>query len=325
MNALASIIDSLRVGGGPLTSVSAGSTVAVMASAIAALIPLVAAGNAAGLFRFGWQSFLTGVGVLPSRGKVWGTVYDSNTKRPLPFAKVQLLDRSNRILETRIADQRGRYGFLTTPASLQSATSMIQVEAKHPGYRFPSSEVPTVDAFLYDNPYYGSMVAVQEDMLVAFDVPMDPERASSAPLLVKSPSVALGAATAAMADAGLWVGLVAVPLAFVLNPNPFTLGTLFLYMGTASLRLFGLSEHPFGVVNDSESGKAVPFSLISLNDDSGRRVAFAVSDEQGRYVLTVEPGSYDAVVRTPANILPARTARHRIAVKKGWVTQRLTL
>jgi hypothetical protein len=302
-------------------SIAFASAVAVIVSAIATIVPLIGPGLAA----FTWQSFMGAMGILPRRKKVWGTVYDANTKRPIPYAKVQLLDRNRRVLETRIADKDGRYGFLTTPESLQAQNVQIAIAPNASGYTFPSRVPPSIDTFVYNNLYYGDVITVNEKTLINFDVPMDPIRPSHAPLLMKSPSIALGASVALFADAGFWLGLIMVPLSFILNPNPFTFGTLCLFLGTASLRLFGISEHPFGTVIDGATGRPMPFALITLNDRSGKRAAFAVSDEQGRYFLVVERGTYEMVVYTPASVQPPRQSKQAVEAHKGWVTREIKL
>jgi hypothetical protein len=297
------------------------SAIAVILSAAVTIIPLVGPG----LIAFSWQSLMSLLGILPRRKKVWGTVYDANTKRPIPYAKVQLLDRNRRVLETRVADASGRYGFLTTPESLQAEHVEIVILPSVAGYTFPSQARPTIDTFVYDNLYYGDLIVVNEKTLINFDVPMDPTHPSSASLFVQSPSIALGVSVALLADAGFWLGLIMVPLSFILHPNPFTFGTLCVFLGTASLRLFGISEHPFGTVIDASTGRAMPFALITLNDMHGKRVAFAVSDEYGRYFLVVPGGTYELVVYTSALIQPPRHHRQIVTAKKGWITREITM
>jgi hypothetical protein len=296
---------------GPLSLASA---VVVAASAIVALVPLM---HHKGAFSFAWQRLM---GVLPARKRTWGTVYDANTKQPVPFAKVQLVNEQKRVLETRIADRQGRYGFLTTPDSLLANKVTIAIMVSARGYAFPSRAPVTVDTFIYNNLYYGAPVTVQDKTLVNFDIPMDPLRPSHAPLVVKSPSVALGVTVAMLADAGFWLGAFVVPLNLILMPNPFTLGVLFLFLGTASLRIWGITEHPFGTIKDLTTGTAMPFALVTLNDVSGKRVAFAVSDELGRYFMAVPRGAYELTVVTSASVTPPRQVKEHITAHKGWLT-----
>ncbi len=256
----------------------------------------------------------------------WGTVYDSITKRPIPFVKLQLLDTQKRVLETRISDRDGRYGFLTTPASLLEQTAHVSIAPTARGYTFPSQAVASVDAFIYDHLYHGEPLEIGGDRtIVNADIPMDPDHPVRAPLLTKSPSVALGITVAAMADIGFWLGLILVPLNVALFPNPFTLGVLFLFLGTASLRVWGITERPFGMVLDRTTRRPMPFALLTLTDRSGARRAFTVSDERGRYVLVVPKGEYDVTVVTSAMVAPARQTTEHIATRRGWLTHTILL
>ena len=306
-----------------LFSLSVLSLIAVFVSAIIALVPLFAAGSALGIFRYGWQSFGDSFRRLPNRKKVWGTVYDARNLRPLPFAVVKLFGVDERLLERRVSDARGRYGFLTTPESLGESNIRVSLEATLRGYIFPSNMEQVGGMLVYGEPYRGARITAHGNSLINFDIPMDPE-ASVTEFKGRAPSVAAGIATAAMADAGLWIGLVAVPLAFALEPNPFTLGVTFIFAGVASLRLFGIAEHPYGTVSDA-TGQAIPFALVELHDDSGSRVTFTISDDRGRYVLSADAGGYVLDVRTPAHVQPPRKVEQSYTVRRGWITEKITL
>jgi len=316
------LLEGLR--GGSLSLISFGSLLMVIISGVVGVIPFVAAGNALGFFRFGFQSFADAFKKLPEREKSWGTVYDSRTLRPLPFAVVRMFGDDRRLLKKRVADGEGRFGFLASPAGLHESTLEVELVCEAPGYVFPAQEKSGNDALLYGSVYRGGSIMIKEGALVNVDIPMDARRPVSEGQKAPAPSVKAGVATAAMADSGFWIGLVAVPLAFILEPNAFSMGVLFLYAGTASLRLFGIGEHPFGTVSD-EDEHAVPFALVTLHDDSGVRVSYAVSDERGRYFMAVEKGSYVISVHTPANVSPPRDTEKPIVARKGWVTLNLQI
>ena len=305
---------------GVIGPVSLASIAVMVISTSAAIIPLLGPGT--GSFVYQW--FMGLLGILPKRKKVWGTIYDASTKRPIPFAKVQLLDQNRRVLETRIADKNGRYGFLATPEGLMARKMTVSIRVSHSGYSFPSKISPSVDRLIYGNIYYGGDIEMQDGKLVNFDIPLDSLKVRRTPLALVAPSVALGTSIAAMADTSFWLGLIVVPLNFILRPDPFSFGTLCLFLGTASLRLFGLAEHPYGLVKDSK-GRPVPFALMALNDTKGRRVAFTVSDEFGRYFLPVARGSYELIAYTPATIQPMRQTRLIIDARRGWITQEIEL
>lgn len=302
-------------------SLSIASALAVGVSAFATITSFAVPG----IMSFLWQWLKGAMGLLPKRKNVWGTVYDSSTKRPIPYARVQLLDRNHRVLETRIADRDGRYGFLATPESLRNQNIQILILPSVSGYLFPSHTPATVDSFVYSNLYYGNVISVDQETLINFDIPMDPVKAPHTALTPVAPSIVLGASVAAIADAGFWLGVIMVPLAFALAPSSFMFATLCVFIGTASLRLFGVSQHPFGTVVDTQTGHAMPFALITLNELSGKRVAFTVSDEQGRYFMVAPKGTYELTVSTPASIQPTRQFRQTIAVRRGWITGKLPL
>jgi hypothetical protein len=309
-----------------IVPISLASSAVVTASAVMAIIPLFT--GSVGVAAMGaalWDWLMSLFGLLPRRKKVWGTVYDSSTKRPIPFVKVQLLGRNKRVLETRTADKDGRYGFLTTPMSMLIEEVEISIVPIMKDYSFPSRVTPTVETFVYSNIYRGEPIKVSNEMLINFDVPMDPLHPSRKPLVLTSPSIALGASVAAVSDAGFWLGLVMVPLNFLLAPNPFTLGVLCLFLGAASLRIWGIGEHPFGTVIDSATGRPMPFALITLNDLTGKRVAFAVTDELGRYFLVAPRGIHELVVHAPGATQPPRQSKQVLDVRRGWITKRVVV
>ena len=276
-----------------------------------------------GVFGYIRQKIMILFTILPPRKKVWGTIYDSRTKRPIAFAKVKLLDVNNRVLEEHVADSEGRYGFLATPEIFLNRTQRIRIVVTAHGHTFPSRATPTLDGLLYSNLYFGTSLDVNKDLLLSFDIPMDPTHTAASVRTRRAPSIAFGILTALIADIGFFAGVILVPLSFILVPNPFTLGILFLFLGTASLRLWGIIEHPFGVVKDIYTKKAFPFALITLDDTNGKRVAFTVSDERGRYFLLAKKGSYMLTVVTPALVEPMRTVNIPIDSSEGWVTREL--
>lgn len=270
-------------------------------------------------------SFLQVFG-LKKRTKVWGTVYDSRTKHPIAFARVQILDEANRVLENRFADRDGRFGFLLRPPSENEPVRHVRLVAAKEGYEFPSKEVgPGTDFGVYEHVYLGTVIEVTSETALTYDIPLDPVAVQGKP--AHMPFV--GAITntwETVLNIGFYAGLVLIPYNMILHPSipNFIIGIVF--FAANGYRIFKVYR-PYGHVNDIASGQTVPFSLVTLHDESGKRLAFAVSDEIGRYFLTAHHRENVQVrVHTPANIVPPRSttedfSRHSKDIKRGWITK----
>lgn len=274
--------------------------------------------------RFVGQSLKVFFGLLPRRKEVWGTVYDAQTKRPISYALVRLM-ADKRLLETHIADAQGRYGFLATRDLLVRNNADITISVSADSYRFPSVQKPSIDSLIYGTLYFGGPIALDGQNLLNFDIPLDSVQNSAEIRLATNPATVFKSVLAVLADVSFWLGFVMVPLNYIVAPGPSALGLVFLFLGTVSLRLWGVGEYPFGVVRDAQTNSGVPFALITLHDVSGRRVSFTVSDEKGRYFLVAKAGDYDISVHTPASIEPSRHTKTRISVRRGWITRPLSV
>ncbi|MCC6404785.1 MAG: hypothetical protein IT405_00085 [Candidatus Yanofskybacteria bacterium] len=307
--------------GGAVGLAACGATAASTAAVVAAAVAAIAQKEVtAGMF-----SLLQVVGIK-RRAKVWGSVYDSATKHPVPFAKLELLDEHGRVLETRFSDRDGRYGFLTTPASLHQEALRVRLRVEKSGYRFPAAHsVSGTDYIVYDNLYTGGEVVLQGAALLRFNVPLDPV----SPQRVRMSGFGrglLGTLGDRLLSFAFFVGLITVPLNWWFVPSTKNLIILILFFGVNAARMIVLYR-PYGTTIDALTGKRMSFALVTLNNAVGERVGFAVSDEYGRFILPVErDAEYEMIAYTPANISPQRTIRRTVRgksriSKRGWVTQ----
>ncbi len=292
------------------------ATTAIVAALLAAIIQNELA---AAVF-----SFLQIIGIK-KKARVWGVVYNSATKHPIPAAKIELLDASGRVMEVRFTDRDGRYGFLTTPASLNQLELKASIRVTKPGYRFPSSlTVSGTDYVVYDNLYRGGLFSITGDGLLNFSIPMDPVTTDRARLSGFGRGL-FGTLAERLLALGFIVGLVAVPLNYYFAPTTQNLVILIVFFAVNALRL-AITYRPYGVTVDAVTGRKLPFALVTLLDEQGTRVGFTVSDEHGRYVLSAQRNrQYEVVAYTPANVIPPRTARQRISRlsrmgRTAWVT-----
>ncbi len=298
-------------------------TFAIGASTAAAILPLAnSANNIRYLFQFLRQDLLSALG-LERKRKAWGTVYSAQTKKPIPFAKVELLGPDSRVLEARITDTSGRYGFLVNPGSSDRQIVEIQLRARKDGYTFPAAGItPPNDTILYSNVYIGGIATINARALADFDLPMDEIR-PRIPVPGKKPRVTLNNIGSILLNSGFYVGLVTVPLAVITAPSIIHVALLVFFLGLNVPRVAGLTAKPYGVVVDDLTGNPLSFALVTLNNAYGKRIAFTVADERGRYFLLVPKGDYTISAYTPATIVPARNFTRQFTTGKGWVRQKL--
>lgn len=310
---------------GPLGTAACGVTALSSLSVLLALLGL--------LIQSEWiatgYSLLQIIG-LRRRAKVWGVVYDSHSKHPIPLVKLELLDEANRVLETRYADRDGRYGFLTSPASLQEPVLRVHIRVSKPGFVFPSSMTTTgTDYVVYEHLYRGGVIELRGDALINFNIPMDPTLKTRISWSGLGQGI-IGTMGDRILSLGFYAGLVLVPLNWWFAPTAknFWIGVVFVVAN--AIRLLALYR-PYGVTKDSLTGHTMPFSLVVLNDLEGNRQGFSVSDEYGRFILSGQADKdYEVIAYTPANVVPQRSVIRRVRgirrfSTQAWITETLSV
>jgi hypothetical protein len=307
---------------GAITALAMVGGIAAVIAALSQLKGIV--GSLAELGSLLWLKLLGFTALRRKRTRFWGTVYDSFTKRPVPLAIVELLGSDNRLLEKRVTDADGRFGFLVTPESLRATERNVQLRITKKGYRFPSAAEIGPEAEFYHNIYRGGVVAVTQEKLLNFDIPLDPE--NPPPIKPRQPAkTAFIGWLSSLADASYRLSIVTAPVNFLLQPtllNGVMVGVVAL---TAALRSLGIKLRPFGVVVDSATGTAMPFAFVTLTDHQGHRSGYAVSDEQGRYFLLSQGGMHELAVSSPAQVSPPRRSTQVIEAPDGWIRKKVTL
>ena len=251
--------------------------------------------------------------------KPWGTVYDSRTKRPIPFARVEILNEQSRKLQSTIADANGRYGFLVS-----DKMPNIQLRAYFAKYDFPSKQEPSViEQKLYPNIYKGGFIN-SLNTLMNLDLPMDPRDKTIKPSFYFGiTSIKLNNILTKTANVFFIAGVILGIMNIVINPSVISFIIFAIILITFLFRVSGFKLKQFGLTKDKETNKVLPFGLIALHNQGGERVNFTVSDDSGRYFLLTPKGNYSLKAFTPSHILPARTKEISISTKKGWISKEI--
>ncbi|MDX9893438.1 MAG: polymorphic toxin-type HINT domain-containing protein [Patescibacteria group bacterium] len=102
--------------------------------------------------------------------KNWGIVYDRATKKPLARAIARIYDKQyNKLLETRVTDNRGRYSFLVN-------NNVYYVTAEKPGYR----KGQTADV---------NLVSKDRETVIGLDIPLEKGQDLVQPSAPSTPTV----------------------------------------------------------------------------------------------------------------------------------------
>ncbi|MFH1145608.1 MAG: carboxypeptidase-like regulatory domain-containing protein [bacterium] len=205
----------------------------------------------------------------------WGKVYNSLTGLPVDLAVVRLYDSvNNRLLQTKITDQEGRYQFTVGPGH-------YKLVVRKEGLDYPSS--------LAGQDYMGGEIIITGDRAVIDKhIPLDPSVALS-----QSSSVQLLAINAKRNLKRLLVTSSAFIMlgSFVIRP---TWGMFWLLVFQLLLQHITMSLQrksslqQFGSVEDAVKSLFIPKAVVRIMEPTyGRMLEFQVTDSLGRYGFLV--------------------------------------
>lgn len=259
------------------------------------------------------------------KSKTWGIVYDSVNKRPVPFARVELLDVNFEVLDSQITDQDGRYGFLVFPPATRAGEGIeVKLSVAKRGYKFVANKsVDPSASVLYDNIYTGDIIKISKPETITYDVPVVSEM-PIAPEPRRAMWLRFNGWLSRLASKGFWIASVGAPLQYFASPNLLNLVILLIFVGMAAMRFFGLKPRPFGITKDFKN-VSIPFVILAAYDVFGKKIDGSVADTYGRYFLRVQKGLYTVKAITPTGIENPRSASVKVSTKTGWITDHITL
>lgn len=238
------------------------------------------------IFYFFFSSFLEFLGIRKRR-RPWGVVYESLSKKPIAGAVVKIIESdSQRVRETRITDNEGRFGFLVEKG-------IYNLTVAKNGFSFPSQKINLntkgSDGY-YPKVYLGGNLKVKEGFL-GLNIPIDmlAEEQSRGRLLflrfirfferLRLPI--------------LIIGTVLALVNFYLFRSVVDFIIIFVYLLLWAFEIWNLRKiKPYGQVNDQEKKLLDLVILRFFRADNSRLVVTCISDSHGRFYVLLPEGKY---------------------------------
>lgn len=233
------------------------------------------------------------------RRRSWGTVYNAETKDPLPLIVVQLIDRqTGKVVEQRVTDQQGRFGFLPKRGT-------YRIQANHPGYQFPSKIEPGKGDFRFAEVYHGEDITIREEgTTITVNIPLDPVGIEVPGTARFSPKVSFRRVSTAL----LIVALLLQGFTAIVQPRTSNIILLIIYIAALVLwRLILYRRKPknWAVVYDVDTKAEIAGAEIYITEEGNPRFGSRrVTDESGRAYLLLPPGRYHLFVNHPQYHFP---------------------
>ncbi len=231
-----------------------------------------------------WNALLEGVG-LRRRRYPWGTVFDAQSDLPLELAIVRLKTAEGRILETRVTDRAGRFGFLA-----HSGTFLL--EAIKNG--FETAPASSASGSRYQPVLHSPKMVIAQDEAV---------------ILVNIPLRSLVSKGGRWLSGSRWLGTLHRPALFIsvpvglanylLLPSSLNLIVLIVLGLVIASEWLILSPRFFGLVTGPDHRPLAGVVLQLVRTEDRKVVCTQVTDYLGHYSFLVRPGSYQMRVNSP--------------------------
>jgi len=272
--------------------VSRAATVVGVASTVAAL-PAGLINSLFALLRFGY--LLISPLFIGRRGKSWGVVVNSITRKPVGRAIVRVLDTEfNKMKESQLTDQLGRFGFIVEPGD-------YTLSVEHRGFIFPSK---LTHLHSFETPEYtGGVVHIdsKKNSNINVTVPLDPEveHIEKRALIWKK----ISDLTLSILERINWpmliIGILVSLWALLIVPDTLNGLILLLYVFLTVLKVVRLkvTVKSFGTVMDADTKEPLGIVAVRVFDATRKTmVTTRITNEEGKFSALIQPGSYYLIV-----------------------------
>lgn len=264
----------------PAAAVGAGIALATVAGPLGAVGTVGGTATLLSSYLIGLWNTLLEVFGLRRRRYPWGTVFDVATDRPVELAIVRLTTTEGRLLETRVTDRAGRFGFLAKPGTYQLAI-------QKPGYELAA--LAQASGSRYQPVWNGKPLHVSaRDTAIHVNVPLvaqaNPRQWSPAriagllhrPVLLVTLMVSLGN--------------------YMLLPSTLALIVIIFSALLLAAELLILLPRGYGRVFDHRHRPLPGIVIRLLRADDDKPVATQVTDQSGEYSFLARPGRYHLIL-----------------------------
>jgi hypothetical protein len=225
----------------------------------------------------------------------WGIVYDSDSKEPIDPAYVTVYDAdTGKVVETKITDINGRYGFLLPIGN-------YRMTAQKTHYIFPSQKLMNKQSDeVYDNLYFGDVFTVVDEnknTVITLNMPMDRIETD----WNQEEKKRMGLWDFFTRNSKLWervsltlfiLGFLFSIYALIVYPSLWNIIVFILYIVFTLFQLFGFGPIKIGTITD-RMGRPVPHAVVRVwNAHLGTQIAQRVVNDKGQYYLLVSKGDY---------------------------------
>jgi hypothetical protein len=276
----------------------------VMSSIIESIKPIAVAVGTIGLLSTipGFMTRITNlIFSIPfyRRRRPWGIVYDSESKQPIDPAYVIAYNAdTNEVVDTKITDINGRYGFLLPIGN-------YRMVAQKTHYQFPSQKLAGKQSDeVYGDLYFGEMFSVNDDnrnSVITLNMPMDRLEVD----WNQEEKKRMGLFDFFTRNTKLWetisivlfiIGFIFSILVIVISPSIWNSIVLGLYIFFTLLHLIGFGPVSLGTITN-RSGDPIPSAVVRVwSSHLGTQIAQRVTNDKGQYYLLVTNGDYYVTV-----------------------------
>jgi len=279
-----------------------------VASAVATL-PVGLVNSVFALFRFGY--LLISPLFIGRRGKSWGVVVNSITRKAIPRAVVRVFDTEfSKLKESQITDQLGCFGFIVEPGD-------YTLNVEHEGYLFPSK---LTHLHSFETPeYLGGVIHIdsKKNPNINVTIPMDPttDQIKKQVLVWKRIRDFLLAFLERINWPMLVIGILVSLWAVTIVPETINVLMLLLYIFLTVLKVvrLKLTVKSFGTVIDAETHAPLGIAAVRVFDAKRKAmVTTRITNEEGKFSALIQPGDYYLIV-TKSGYEPQQTGSLKLS------------